>query len=47
MPTTKEEVMQPIRERIFQQYRIVYRIKADAIEIVIVTHGTLPLPETV
>lgn len=28
-----------IREIIFQNYRIVYRIKPDAIEIVTITHG--------
>ncbi len=28
-----------IREIIFQNYRIVYRIKPDAVEIVTITHG--------
>ncbi len=28
-----------LREIIFQNYRIVYRIKSDAIEIVTITHG--------
>ena len=33
-----------IREIIFHNYRIVYRIKAKLIEIVLVTHGAKPLP---
>jgi addiction module RelE/StbE family toxin len=28
-----------LREIIFQNYRIVYRIKSDAVEIVTITHG--------
>jgi len=28
-----------LRELIFQNYRIVYRIKSDAVEIVTITHG--------
>ena len=28
-----------LREKIFQSYRIVYRIKPDAIEIVVIVHG--------
>lgn len=34
-----------IREKIFQNYRIVYRIKPDAIEIVAITHGAKLLPK--
>lgn len=34
-----------LRERIFHQYRIVYRIKENTIEIAVITHGALPLPE--
>ena len=29
-----------VRERFFQNYRIVYGLKPDAIEIVSITHGT-------
>ena len=35
-----------IRERIYQNYRIVYRLKSDTIEIVAVTHGASPLRES-
>jgi len=34
---------QDLREKIYRNYRIVYRIKADAIEIVAITHGSKPL----
>ena len=34
---------QDLRERIYRNYRIVYRIKGDAIEIVAITHGSKPL----
>lgn len=33
------------REIIFQNYRIVYRIKSDAVEIVAITHGTRLMDE--
>ena len=32
-----------LREKIFQNYRIVYRLKADIIEIVVISHGTKQL----
>ncbi len=28
-----------LREKIFQSYRIVYRLKADIVEIVVISHG--------
>jgi len=34
-----------LRERIFQNYRIVYRIKSELIEIVAIVHGARLLPE--
>jgi len=34
-----------LRERIFQRYRIVYRIKHEVIEIVAIVHGARLLPE--
>jgi plasmid stabilization system protein ParE len=34
-----------IRERLYQDYRIVYRIKKDKIEIVTIVHGARLLPE--
>lgn len=33
-----------LREKIFQSYRIVYRIKDDIIEVAAICHGALPLP---
>ena len=33
-----------IRERIFQNYRIVYRLRADTIEVVSICHGARILP---
>ncbi len=35
-----------LRERLFQNYRIVYRVRAEAIEIVTVTHAARLLPPT-
>ena len=35
-----------ICERIYQNYRIVYRLKSDTIEIVAITHGARPLRES-
>ena len=32
-----------LREKIFQNYRIVYRLKADIIEIVVISHGAKQL----
>ena len=34
-----------LRERIFQNYRIIYRIKPEAIEIVAVIHSARLLPD--
>ena len=34
-----------LRERIFQDYRIVYRVKPEAVEIVAIVHGARLLPE--
>ena len=40
------EYNQPdLRELIYQNYRIVYRVKKDFVEIVWITHGTRLLPE--
>jgi plasmid stabilization system protein ParE len=33
------------RERIFQNYRIVYRVKSEAVEIVAIVYGARLLPE--
>jgi len=32
-----------LREKIYENYRIVYRIKEDLIEIVVICHGAKPL----
>ena len=32
-----------LREKIFQNYRIAYRLKADIIEIVVISHGSKQL----
>ncbi len=32
-----------VREKIFQSYRIVYRLKADIVEIVVICHGAKQL----
>jgi plasmid stabilization system protein ParE len=32
-----------IREKIYENYRIVYRLKGDAVEIVAICHGAKPL----
>jgi len=32
-----------LREKIFQSYRIVYRLKADIVEIVVISHGAKQL----
>ena len=34
-----------LREKIYRNYRIVYRMKADAIEIVAITHGSKPISD--
>ena len=34
-----------LREKIYENYRIVYRIKGDRIEIVAICHGSRPLPK--
>jgi toxin ParE1/3/4 len=33
-----------LRERLFQNYRIIYRVKGDDVEVVINTHGARRLP---
>ena len=33
-----------LRERLFQNYRIVYRVRKDAVEIVAIVHGARLLP---
>ena len=43
VPEYGDEAM---RERIYQNYRIVYRLKSDTIEIVAITHGARPLRES-
>jgi hypothetical protein len=35
-----------LREKIFQNYRIVYRISKKAIELVAVSHGAKPLDDS-
>ena len=34
-----------LREKIYQNYRIVYRLKGDAIEIVVICHGAKQLQD--
>ena len=34
---------QDLREKVYRNYRIVYRIKGDAVEIVAIIHGSKPL----
>lgn len=34
-----------LRERVFQSYRIVYRVKPEVVEIVAIVHGARLLPE--
>ena len=38
---------QDIRELIYQNYRIVYKIRGKAVYVVLVIHGTKPLPEII
>jgi len=33
-----------LRERLYQNYRIVYRLRGDLVEIVTITHGARRLP---
>ena len=33
-----------LREKIYQNYRIVYRLRGKAVEIVAITHSAKPLP---
>ena len=40
-----EYQLDDLRERIFESYRIGYRIKLEAVEIVAIVHGTRLLPE--
>ena len=37
---------QDLREKIYKNYRIVYRIRDDAIEITAITHSAKPLPDS-
>lgn len=41
-----EYQQQDLRERRFQNYRIVYRVRSDAVEIVTVTHAARLLPDS-
>jgi len=34
-----------LRERLFQSYRIVYRVRTDSVEIVTISHAARWLPE--
>ncbi|MFH0948630.1 MAG: type II toxin-antitoxin system RelE/ParE family toxin [Elusimicrobiota bacterium] len=40
VPEYKDEIL---RERIYEGYRIVYRLKGDIIEIVTISHGAMLL----
>lgn len=40
-----EYQLEDIRERLYQDYRVVYRIKKDAVEIVTIIHGARLLPD--
>jgi plasmid stabilization system protein ParE len=40
-----EYQLDEIRERLYQDYRIIYRIKKDSVEIVTIIHGARLLPE--
>ena len=35
-----------IRERLFQNYRVIYRLRGDIVEMVRITHGARLLPPT-
>lgn len=37
--------IETLREKIFQSYRIVYRIRADAVEVGAIVHGARHLPD--
>jgi plasmid stabilization system protein ParE len=36
--------IETLREKLFQSYRIVYRLRADAVEVVAIVHGARHLP---
>ena len=36
--------IEDLRERVFQSYRVVYRLREDAVEIVTISHGARLLP---
>ena len=40
-----EYQLDDVRERLYQDYRIVYRIKKDIVEIVTIVHGARLLPD--
>jgi plasmid stabilization system protein ParE len=40
-----EYQLDELRERLYQDFRVVYRIKKDAVEIVTIIHGARLLPE--
>jgi len=42
---TPEYQRDDLRERVYQSYRIVYRVKPKAVEIVAIVHGARLLPE--
>ena len=37
--------IETLREKILQGYRIVYRLRADAVEVVAIVHGARQLPD--
>jgi plasmid stabilization system protein ParE len=37
--------IETLREKIFQSYRIVYRVRGDAVEVAAIVHGARVLPD--
>ena len=37
--------IETLREKVFQNYRIVYRIRREAVEVVAIVHGARQLPD--
>lgn len=41
-----EYQQEDLRERLFQNYRIIYRVRPDVVEIVTIVHGARLLPDS-
>jgi addiction module RelE/StbE family toxin len=44
--TVPEYQQEDLRERLFHNYRIVYRVRPDAVQIVTIVHGARLLPQS-